>query len=69
MNKVKMNEYPVEPLVRLVAIVREVMFWHRDKESADYNECEKGPCHWCEEAQKAIDELSNAGGQISSDAG
>lgn len=55
----KSVEDTVEPLVRLVALVREVMFWHRDKESVDYNECETLPCRWCEEAQKAIDALPN----------
>ena len=54
-NEAKQNE----DMVRLVDLVREVMFWHRDKESSDYNECDTAPCHWCERAQKAIDELPN----------
>ena len=48
-----------DPLTRLVELVREVMFWHRDKKSSDYNECDTAPCHWCEQAQKAIDDLPN----------
>jgi len=38
----------------MVAHLSDVLIWHRDPESADYNECEKNPCNFCEEAGKAI---------------
>jgi len=40
---------------KLIALVQEIMFTHRDKESCDYNNCEEHPCVWCISAQKAID--------------
>lgn len=43
--------------LELEKLVREVMFWHRDKESAEYNDCDINPCMWCILAQKAIDGL------------
>ena len=49
-----------KPVLRLVDLVRQVMYWHRDKESTNYNECDTAPCYWCAMAQKAIDELQNA---------
>lgn len=35
-------------------LLREVMAWHSDPESTDYNECEKAPCAWCSDATAAI---------------
>jgi hypothetical protein len=32
-------------------LLRAVMWWHQDPESAEYNECEKDPCYWCTMAQ------------------
>lgn len=34
----------------LESLVREVMFWHADPESPNYNECDKSPCEWCSNA-------------------
>jgi len=56
---VRQMETEIEQLKANKDLVREVMFWHRDKESSDYNECDTAPCHWCERAQKVIDELPN----------
>ena len=35
-------------------LVREVMAWHADPESTDYNECDKEPCYWCANAISLI---------------
>lgn len=35
-------------------LISEVMLWHSDPESADYNECDKTPCMWCENARKLL---------------
>lgn len=43
----------------LADLVREVMSWHADKESSDYNECDKSKCHWCEMASDALGESSS----------
>ena len=32
----------------------EVLQWHSDPESPDYNECEKHPCHWCSVALELV---------------
>ena len=32
----------------------EVLEWHSDPESPDYNECEKHPCHWCSVALELV---------------
>jgi molecular chaperone GrpE (heat shock protein) len=36
-------------------LLRAVMWWHQDPESAEYNECEKDPCYWCMMAQATFD--------------
>ena len=45
-------------LVRWVPIaltlLREVMAWHRDPQSADYNECDTAPCEWCKVAAQCL---------------
>lgn len=33
-------------------LLDEVYNAHRDKESADYNECESVPCQWCSEVDE-----------------
>lgn len=38
----------------LAELVREVMNWHRDTESPEYNECDKIPCAWCTDAIAAL---------------
>jgi hypothetical protein len=49
------NEGEMErPLEELVA---EVMRWHRDPKSPDYNKCDKSPCAWCAEAAIKLDRL------------
>jgi hypothetical protein len=42
-----------EALGKLIEMADEVYQSHRDPESADYNECEKEQCMWCEEVEKA----------------
>ncbi len=37
-------------VVSLRALVGEVVKWHSDPNSPDYNECDKARCLWCEEA-------------------
>ena len=39
---------------KLAALVREVMSWHADPNSADYNECDREPCLWCQSAAAAL---------------
>lgn len=40
-------------------LIEEVTVWHKTTSSGEYNECEKHPCYWCEQAN---DILSNAKG-------
>ncbi len=35
-------------------LLDEVMSWHKDKNSPDYNECDKAECFWCEQAGKVV---------------
>lgn len=35
-------------------LLREVMSWHADPKSPDYNECDTAPCRWCEQAAAAL---------------
>jgi hypothetical protein len=35
-------------------LLKEVMEWHSDMESPDYNECDKEPCHWCTNAKLIV---------------
>jgi hypothetical protein len=35
-------------------LLREVMQWHSDPDSSDYNLCDKSPCQWCEDAAAAL---------------
>ncbi len=37
-----------------VVLLKEVMAWHADKTSADYNECDEHPCAFCVRAALAI---------------
>lgn len=43
-------------LTRARARLKEVMSWHADQESADYNDCDKELCTWCEDAAKVFAE-------------
>lgn len=36
------------------ALLREVMAWHADPKSPDYNGCDKERCNWCERASAAL---------------
>lgn len=40
-------------LAVLSALVKEVATQHRDPNSPEYNECDKGECLWCEAARMA----------------
>ncbi len=35
-------------------LLREVMDWHADPESNEYNECDTAPCDWCSQARRVI---------------
>ena len=48
-----------QPVLTLIGLVEEIMATHRDRESHDYNECEKVACHWCEQATVAIQQLKH----------
>jgi hypothetical protein len=42
----------------------EVLRWHSDPASPDYNECDKEPCHWCAVARELVttnDKLRHGG--------
>jgi len=41
---------------KMKGLLREVMSWHADKNSRDYNDCDQDKCLWCEQAQALIDE-------------
>lgn len=41
---------------KMNGLLREVMSWHADKDSRDYNDCDQEKCLWCEQAQKLIDQ-------------
>ena len=38
----------------MVELIREVMGWHCDPDSPEYNECEREPCYWCEQAARVL---------------
>ena len=38
-------------------LISEVIKWHSDRLSPDYNECEVSPCNWCERAKKVLEEM------------
>lgn len=40
---------------KMKCLLREVMAWHSDKDSRDYNDCDQTKCLWCEQAQELID--------------
>lgn len=42
-------------IVDAAELLRETFDAHADRDSGDYNECEKGMCQWCEEAKVVID--------------
>ena len=48
-----MNKHDEE----IVRLLEERMDWHKDKDSCDYNECEKDPCQWCYEAKVVVDRI------------
>ena len=43
-------------------LLREVIGWHADPESPDYNDCDKAKCAWCEHADKVLGEPKNGPG-------
>ena len=43
---------PQDP--RPLDLLREVLDWHSDPESSDYNECDREPCSWCEVARRVV---------------
>ena len=47
------------PDLSVSQLLRDVMQSHRDKDSCDYNECEKSPCYWCDCAEKALANLDD----------
>jgi len=42
---------------RAVELLTEVMEWHANPDSGEYNECDSSTCHWCQMAGALIDEL------------
>jgi hypothetical protein len=47
------------PGLRLaVSALREVQRAHRDPDSGDYNQCERGACAWCDDAEQALTALT-----------
>jgi hypothetical protein len=40
---------------KMKGLLREVMSWHADKESREYNDCDQEKCLWCEQAQALVD--------------
>jgi len=39
-------------LDRARELLREVMTWHSDAHSSDYNGCDQDKCNWCERASR-----------------
>ena len=39
-------------------LLREVMTWHSDPTSPDYNGCEVDPCHWCAVAASLVGDVA-----------
>ena len=35
-------------------LIIEVMEWHRNPDSHEYNQCEREPCQWCQWAQATL---------------
>jgi len=46
---------------QLAKLVSEVMEWHRDKDSPDYNLCDDAPCEWCSKAARLLSPNSITG--------
>lgn len=40
-------------------LIKEVMQWHSDPASADYNQCDTAPCRWCENARRLLAEVES----------
>jgi hypothetical protein len=47
-------------IAALRELIEEVWTSHRDPKDANYNECEKAECAWCEDTRKALDVISPA---------
>lgn len=46
---------------KLHGLIAEIWQSHRDKDSADYNECEEAECMWCEQTREALALLKEKG--------
>lgn len=42
------------PIAIMIELLQETLANHRDPQHSGYNECETGPCFWCELAETAI---------------
>lgn len=42
-------------------LIEEVLLWHSDPELPEYNECDKYPCMWCENARLLLPETLTEG--------
>jgi hypothetical protein len=40
---------------KMQELLKQVMDWHSDPGSAEYNQCDTDPCSWCEMAQATFD--------------
>ncbi len=43
-----------EQIELTIELLEEVVCWHSDKASIDYNECDVDPCLWCSQAKDSI---------------
>ena len=41
-------------LAKAQELLREVMTWHSDADSSDYNGCDQDKCNWCERASRVV---------------
>ena len=41
-------------LAKAQELLREVMSWHSDAHSSDYNGCDQDKCMWCERASRVV---------------
>lgn len=45
-----------QELATMTRLICEVMQWHADPDSPEYNECDKSKCKWCEDAARLLNE-------------
>jgi hypothetical protein len=53
-DREKQRAKDLQKMASMARLISEVMRWHSDPESCDYNECDKSKCQWCETASRLL---------------